>query len=207
MIIRQANYDDLRDIARVHAKCFPEYLSTRIGAGNDCYLLSRFYKEYLDDSPELFLVLEDEQKKIVGFCMGYYMDKTGQQARYMKNNRLKVYSRIAYLLVKRDRLAWAKMKMKFKKPEYVILNPILDGVPNTQIGDMLSVCVLPDLRGKGLSKQMSLQFIDNMKKAGRKYCLVSTNVNNMRAIHFYEKNGFQPWRTIGKSSITFAKKL
>lgn len=207
MIIRQATYDDLRDVARVHAKCFPDYLSTRIGAGNDCYLLSRFYKEYLDDSPELFLVLEDEDKSIVGFCMGYYMDKTDQQARYMNNNKFKVYSRIAWLLLKRDRLAWAKMKMRFKKPEYVILNPILDGVPNSQIGDMLSACVLPDLRGKGYSKQMSLQFIDNMKKAGRKYCLLSIKVKNARAIHFFENNGFVPWRKIGKSSITFVKKL
>ncbi len=207
MIIRQATYDDLPEIARLHALCFPDYLSTRIGSSNDCYLLSKFYKEFIDDNPELFIVAIDDDKKIAGFCMGYYMDKAGQQSKYIRHNRIRVLSRIGWLLLKGDRLAWKKLKLRFKKPTYEILDHSIDDVPMSDIGDMLSMCVLPELKGKGCSKQLTSRFLENMKAHGRKYCLVTMKVGNQRAIGFMKKNGFVPYRKIGTMSITYLRQL
>lgn len=207
MTVRQATYDDLHEIAKVHATCFPNYLSTRIGASDDCFLLSRFYKEYLDDNPELFLVATDDEGKIIGFCMGYYLDKSDQQSNYIRHNRRRVLTRIICLLLKGDRLAWKKLKLKFKKPHYEILDHSLDNVPKSDIGDMLSQCVLPDYRGKGCSSLLTKQYLANMKAHGTKYCLLSMKVGNERAIGFFKKNGFIPYRKIGTTSITYMKEL
>lgn len=58
--IRQATLDDLEQIAKVHFQCFPDSFSTYLGKGRHGYLLQKFYQEYLDDAPELFLVAEDD---------------------------------------------------------------------------------------------------------------------------------------------------
>ena len=207
MTVRQATYDDLHEIAQLHAICFPNYLSTRIGASNDCFLLSRFYKEYIDDNPELFLVATDDNSKIVGFCMGYYMNKSDQQSNYIRHNRWRVLTRIIWLLLKGDKLAWKKLKIRFKKPSYKILDHSLDNVPKSDIGDMLSQCVLPEYRGKGCSGLLTDQYLKNMKDHGLKYCLLSMKVGNERAIGFFKKKGFIPYREIGTTSITYMKRL
>lgn len=207
MTIRQATYDDLREIANVHAQCFPRHLSTRIGSSNDCYLLSRFYKEFLDDSPELFVVAADDNQKIVGFCMGYYFDKARQQSNYIRHNRARVYTRIAWLLFKGDRLAWAKLKLKFKKPHYEVIDHSIDAIPKNEKGDLLSICTLAEYRGKGYAQQMIEEYLLRMKQHGRKVCLLSLSIHNNRALRFYERNGFTPYRKIGTSSITYIKRL
>lgn len=93
-MIRQATIQDLSAIAKVHSICFPDSYSSQlavyqnvIGGGN---LLISFYLEYLNDNPELFLVADDEEKGIVGFCMGYYMDKDDQMQNFMRRNRISV---------------------------------------------------------------------------------------------------------------------
>lgn len=207
MTIRQATYDDLGEIAKVHAQCFPRHLSTRIGSSNDCYLLSRFYKEFIDDSPELFVVAADDSRKIVGFCMGYYFDKSGQQSNYIRHNRARVLTRIAWLLLKGDRLAWAKLKLRFKKPHYEILDHSIDDIQKNEKGDLLSICTLAEYRGKGYAQRMIEEYLHRMKQNGRKICLLSLSVNNNRALRFYERNGFTPYRKIGTSSITYMKRL
>lgn len=65
MKLRNANYQDLRQIVLVHEMCFPNNFSTQLGNK----LLCRLYKEYLDVNSDLFLVGVDGNQ-IVGFCMG-----------------------------------------------------------------------------------------------------------------------------------------
>lgn len=207
MTIRQATYDDLREIARVHAQCFPRHLSTRIGSPKDCYLLSRFYKEFIDDCPELFVVSTDDHNRIAGFCMGYYFTKADQQSNYIRHNRTRVLTRISWLLLKGDRLAWKKLWLRFKKPHYEILDHSIDTVPVSEKGDLLSICTLPEYRGKGYAQKMMEEYLLRMKQHGRNLCLLSLSVDNDRALRFYERNGFTPYRKIGTSSITYMKRL
>ena len=207
MQIRQATYEDLREIARVHAICFPKHLSTRIGAGNDCYLLSQFYKEFINDCPELFVVAVDESDKVVGFCMGYYLDKAGQQSKYIHNNRLRVLSRIGWLMLKGDKLVWRKFKMRYRKPQFEILDHSIDNMPKSDIGDLLSICMIPEFRGKGYAQNMIAEFLTRMKAQGRLICLLSLGVSNARAKRFYERNGFTLYRKIGSTTITLMKRL
>ena len=52
-------------------------------------MLTSFYLEYMKDNPELFVVADDEERGIVGFCMGYYMDKDDQMQNFLR--RVKRY--------------------------------------------------------------------------------------------------------------------
>lgn len=214
-MIRQATINDLEGIAQVHSACFPDSYSTQlsrfkmaIGGGN---LLTSFYLEYIKDNPELFVVAKDEKHGIVGFCMGYYMDKDDQMQNFLRNNRLRVMWKTLLLMLSGNRPTWKKMFSRFKhKPsvsDWTIVNYKYEHILNNQRGDLLSVCVLPDFRGKGYAQCMMERYLAVMKEHGRKLCLLSVKTDNMRARRYYERNGFELYRTRGEEGLTYMKLL
>lgn len=50
-------------------------------------------------------------------------------------------------------------------------------------------------------------YLKALKINGRKICLLSVKQNNERAIRYYERNGFELYRTRGKEGYTFVKLL
>lgn len=207
MTIRQATYEDLPDIARIHKICFPDYLSTKIGGADDGKLLCKFYQEFLDDCPELSIVLTDENDKVSGFTIGYYMDRPGHQERYISKNRWTVARRLLWLMLKGDMQAWSKFMLRFRKPVYYIIDHRLDDVPMSEVGDLLSICIHPDYRGKGYGGMLIEAYLKSMKEQGRKYCLSSTNFDNKEAQRMFTHNGFVPYRKIGSLSLTLVCEL
>lgn len=213
-MIRLATIDDLPLVAKVHAFCFPDSYSTQLSKWHrfdQKNLLSLFYKEFLTDNPELFVVAEDEKNGVVGFCMGYYMDKDDQVQNFMRNNRGKILWKTLLLLLAGNKQTWKKMISRFKhKPvvsDWEIINDKYEHLLNNERGDLLSVCVLPAFRGKGYAQGMMDLYLSEMKKAGRKLCLLSVKQDNERARRYYERNGFELYRTRGNEGITYMKFL
>lgn len=212
-MIRQATINDLDGIAKVHAVCFPESYVTQLSkfqclCGN---LLPEFYREFMNHNPELFVVAEDDNKKIVGFCMGYYMDKDDQMSNFLHKNRIKVAIKSVLLLLTGNKHAWSKITARIiHKPtvaDWTIVNGKYEYITNAERGDLLSVCVLPDCRGKKYAQEMMELYLKQMKDAGRKLCLLSVRQENTRAIKYYERNGFELYRTRGTEGFTFMKLL
>ena len=100
---------------------------------------------------------DDEDKGIVGFCMGYYMDKDDQMQNFMKHNRFKVLWKTLLLMLSGNKQTWNKMLARFKhKPsqsDWTIVNDKNEHILNNQRGDLLSVCVIPEV-----STQIRAQF-------------------------------------------------
>lgn len=214
-MIRQATLKDLPAIARVHRVCFTDSYSSQlmrlncsIGGGN---LLEAFYMEYMNDNPELFVVAEDEDSGIVGFCMGYYMDKDDQMQNFLHKNRLRIIWKTCLLLLVGNKQAWNKILSRLKhKPDvsdWTIVDDKYEYIKNEERGDLLSVCVLPEFRGKGYAQGMMEHYLDAMKKAKRRLCLLSVKTDNKRARSYYERNGFELYRTRGEEGITYMKLL
>lgn len=214
-MIRQATRQDLNSIAGVHSICFPDSYSSQlslfgspIGGGN---LLEAFYMEYMNDNPELFVVAEDEGSGIVGFCMGYYMDKDDQMQNFLHNNRLRILWKTFLLLLIFNKQAWSKILSRLRhKPtvsDWTIINYKYEHISNKKRGDLLSVCVLPKFRGQGYAQKLMDSYLAAMKTSGREICLLSVKTANERARHYYEKNGFELYRTRGTEGLTYIKKL
>lgn len=183
-------------------------LEILLGGGN---LLISFYSEYLKDNPELFWVADDEEKGIVGFCMGYYMDKDDQMQNFVKHNRFKVLWKTFLLMLSGNKQTWNKMLARFKhKPslsDWTIVNDKYENILNNQRGDLLSVCVIPEGRGKGYAQSMMEAYLAAMNTHGRKLCLLSVKTDNLRARRYYERNGFEIYRTRGEDGLTYMKLL
>ena len=207
-IVRQLEKKDMLDVAKVHIQCFPDSYSTVLGNDRDIFLMQAFYTEYIKDAPELFLVGENEQGRISGFCMGYYMERNGQMSAFFKHNLVRISLRTAALLLMGNRTAWSKVMNRFKKSSsWVYLNHEYDNLVAADCGDLLSICVLPEARGNGLAQQLMERYIEVMRRAGRKVCMLTVDIKNERAIRFYIRNGFVPYKEIPGQCRTYIKKL
>lgn len=183
-------------------------LSKRYWGGN---LLVPFYREYLNDAPELFHVACDDAGKIIGFCMGYYMDNDMQMHRFLKKHKWKLAWKTTLLLLMGNHPAWHKVisliRHKPSVSEWQIINTKYESINNNKRGDLLSVCVLPQYRGKGYAQQLMESFLAAMKHSGREICLLSVDTDNMPARRYYERNGFEVYRTRGCDGLTYIKPL
>lgn len=201
-MIRQATENDLDQIAIVHKACFPDSFSTKLGR------LQNFYEEYMITSPELFLVAVDNQEKIVGFCMGYYMEGSNLMKNFLKKNLLPLSLRMVGLLITGNKAAWKKIGSKFSKQgQFEITDKQFSVFTQEKIGDLLSICVLPECRGNGMANELIEEYVRVLEIHGRKLCLLTVAIDNGRGVHFYKKHGFIPYKEIPNLCRTYAKRL
>lgn len=198
-MVRQATLQDLKQIASIHRKCFPNSFSTKLG------YLEKFYSVYMNEAPELFLVGGDNNT-IEGFCMGYYLEKNGFMKKFLKQNMMPLSFKMLKLLLVGDLVAWRKIKSIFKRGEsFQVINEIYSDIPPTEIGDLLSICVIPEARGNGLANELMLKYLNILECKNRKVCYLTVDVENERAINFYLKHSFEPYKEIPNQCRTYAR--
>ena len=209
MKIRQAKVEDLGEVANIHIQCFPESFSTHLGKHKNGLLQQKFYQEYYNDAPELFLVAEDDtlpENSIVGFCMGYYLNQNDQMKRYLKKNFFSIVLRTAWLLLIGNKAAWAKVKARLFRPKnFSQINNI--SISDQETGDLLSICVLPNYRGSGAAQQLIERYQQILIENKKKNCLLTVSVDNARGVRFYERNGFVLYRKLVGEAQTYIKVL
>ena len=207
MTVRNAAPEDLDGIAKVHAACFPDSFSTHLGRAHGFRLLKKFYSLYLKSVPELFLVAENGDGKMIGLCMGYYCEDNTYMKRYLKENFFAVSFRMFLLLLCGDRTAWRKIRSVFEKNETKLITEEFEYITDDRRGDLLSVCVVVEERGKGTAQALMDEYLRILKANGRELCLLTVEKENARGKKFYEKNGFVPYKDVGSISMGYAKKL
>ena len=204
-MVRQATMNDLNNIAVVHTVCFPDSFSTALGARHK--LLEHLYSEYIETNSELFLVAEDKNNEIVGFCMGYYCERNDYQKRFLRNNTTAIIGRMIYLLLSGNRTAWNKIISLFHREKNELIEKRYENIPNDKRGDLLSICVLPEYRGKRISQELIESYEKVLIQNGRVMCLLTVRNKNERGIGFYKKNGYSKYMYKGKDETTFYKMI
>lgn len=206
---RKATVNDLIAVARIHKVCFSEHFASHLCIDKECYLLQRFYNELYDLNPDYFIVSE-EDGAVNGFCVGYRMVRDNFMGNFIKNNRFKVGLHTLRLLICFDKIAWLKVKRQFIKstrPKFEVIDHKYDYISKEETADLLSICVLPEHRGKGYARQLIEDYLKILKDSGMKLCLLSVANENASAKGLYEKCGFIPYRKIGDEGMTYMKLL
>lgn len=191
MKTRLANTEDLPSISTIHKVCFKDSFSTQLGKR----LLSRFYYEYLAQNPDLFIVAEEDDT-LIGFCMGYLCKDSSIMKKFIVHNFLSFAIRCFFLIVTGNPCAWKKLKDLFnrKKESIEVVDESVNDVPDDLKGDLLSICVLPSYRRRGVAENLVCEYLSMMRKKNLKYCLLSVDPNNAKAIRLYERVGFHVYR-------------
>ena len=203
-MVRIATKNDLPKIVRVHKICFPKSFTTAMGTK----LLTKYYEEFMDSNPELFLVsvANTEFFEIDGFCMGYYGENSNCTLNFIKKNCMSFVFRILWLLLIFNGTAWKKVfNMLKNKYKTVTVDESFGVFKHTDSGELLSICVLPEKQGGGAAAMLVDEYLKVLVNNGRHRCLLSVFADNKRAIHFYEKKGFSVFKKIGNISLIYAK--
>ena len=204
-MIRAAAPEDLSEIAIVHAQCFPDSFSTALGKGYHGSLLVKFFEEYLKKVPELFFVAVSDENKIIGYCMGYYINGNNFTKNFLKHNFFKISFQMLRLLLSGNRIAWKKILSLFyrKKSPVQAAPDEIRNLPCEKKGDLLSICVLPPQQGSGTAASLINTFHESLLKNGKTLCFLSVKPENKRAIRFYEKNGYRTYGDSPESIVLF----
>ncbi len=196
IIIRQAKESDIYLITKTHSLCFSHGFTSSLHKLNyNCLgrdLAAAFYLEYLKDFPELFIVAE-ANGTIVGFCMGYYLNKKDQLSRFLKRNAKRLLLKVPVLLLMGDKSTWKKVYQVItnSREKEDVINPYPEDITKDEISDILSICVLPEYRGLNIASRLLDEFITTSRDKQCKVCLLTVEDNNLRAINFYKKMGFE----------------
>lgn len=198
-MVRQATLEDLHSVAKIHMECFSGTVTARLGKLWNGKIVVDYYKEYFNDCPELFLVAENDSGEVVGFCMGYKLEREGKSDKLLiKNHFFTILIGYLYLLLRGDKECWRKLRSFFKRNKITentitVLEPTLFNQPSTEKAELFTIGIFEEYRGLTYGKDLILAYFEACRKVGRKICLISYINENTRAERFYYKNGCMPY--------------
>lgn len=135
--------------------------------------------------------MSEDESGINGFCMGYYMSDNNYMKLFLKHNFISIVLKMLLLLITADKCAWRKLRSLFKKKEQIEFeDDFYKKIEKGKKVDLLSICVIPKIRGKGVSVDLMNLFLSKAKARGRDYCVLSVRRDNPRGIQFYKKNKY-----------------
>lgn len=140
--------------------------------------LTRFYKELIT-SDFSFLVLAEEEGKVIGFASG-----STSPSSFLRHLLAHSFF-FAVMVLFPQALNPSRLKRMFES--FMYPQKIKEG-PKPEL---FSIAVKKEFQGKGVASAMLQEFIEEMKRRGvsRFKLVVGRDLN--RAIAFYEKSGFQ----------------
>ena len=205
-MIRQATLEDLYDVAKIHMECFSGTVMARLGKLWHGKVVIDYYKAYFNDCPELFLVVENDSGKVIGYCMGYKLEREGvSDKQLIRYHFLTIFIGYLYLLIRGDKECWRKFKSIFKFGKSTlgkvsILEPLIYNRPITEKAQLFTIGISEKFRGQAYGKDLILAYFEACRQVGRKICLISYISENKRAESFYYKNSCKPYLEDGNNN-------
>lgn len=176
-----ATINDLGKIADTHISCFPDYFISSLGKK----LVEKYYLEFIKEN-DLFIVAEDNGR-VIGFCMGYIIDETRARDKFIHNNTLALTAKMIKQCLALNRKTISKcygfLTSKIKKRQKSSIEK--------HGGDLLSICVLEEYRGRGISSELVDRFELKLLEKDQKEYWLGVYKTNEAAIRFYKKMGMR----------------
>ena len=178
MIYRNANPNDFKVLAAIHQQAFSGFFLTSLGIK----FLETYYKSSLEDDRSIAVCVIDEAGIIQGFATGS-IQAAGYHRRLFQKNIFRFLS--------------AALRSALHNPSVLVrLAKNLDKNPSKtddrNYAELLSIAILPRLKGSGTGKALLELFEEEVtKRGGHKIALTTDFENNERVIAFYRKCGYE----------------
>lgn len=194
-MIRDANFDDLSQIAELHIESFDDHFLPKLGSK----LLAEYYKAFMDNKNILIVSIDEKTTKINGLVLGTPNTAEGRN-RFIRKNKLRLAMRILLLCLKLDKDTWVRV-LRFIKSFFPGTKSGGPASPSTKpnnpdfkVISLLSICVSRQSRGRGISKALIDNFEERLTKLGYEGYVLTVNKGNERAVGFYNKIGMSVYR-------------
>ena len=204
VVIEKATIKDMAKVAEVHVQCFHGYFISELGTT----LIQRYYQEFLLEDDNLFLIAK-ENENIIGFCMGYVQGKSDARNSFIRNNRFLLTVKILEKGLQFNKIVINRVYLHVKYYFKALFNSTKNISPKQLVdakGDLLSIGVLEQYRGLGVSCQLVRKFEEMLMNKEINTYQLSCYSSNLVAIKFYQKMGLVPIR-ISNIETVFEKVL
>ena len=200
---RNATLEDVQEVAKVHILTQPEYFTSTLGED----LLSKFYSEYIKEDALFVVAIDEDNKKIVGFCMGHYYDSHAELL-WEQKYRKQIIKRLAFKCIQFNKLALSRCMRR-------LVGIFRKGNENTEqyFSHLLSLGVLTEYRGKHIASDLIDMFekkcLENppekVKHLGYD-CTIGAYKWNKAGCKLYEYKGYEIFEE-SKTKFKFRKNL
>lgn len=179
-MIFPARLKDINSIARIHAEAMPDTVMTLAGKET----LRKIYLSLLNNKSAMLLVITVNEK-VVGVIsvVTSYPFKMDNQTKILviKNLLLRPFAPGGI----RDRVMMLfGLRGEYRREPWI-----------------MTVAIDPKMQGRGLGSKLILEVTNQLRKMGKRTVLLDTQYNNVQAISFYEKMGFEHVKRIGHDVI------
>jgi ribosomal protein S18 acetylase RimI-like enzyme len=191
-LIRAISEADLAGISEIHKSAFDETHFTSHLPKN---LLIKFYKKLFEMNPYSFLYEAEEPKKLGGFIIAGYKTQAAIDA-FVKENSFEIFK----IFLRKPKLLKPKIESLITR---IIKKKTFSSGSSLRL---LSIAVAPEFQNQKIGKQL-IGFLEGelVKNNIRQYGL-SVKKDNIKAINFYNRNGYEIENTID-DGIYYLKKI
>ena len=178
MNYRKVKLVEYKILASIHKKAFPDFFLTTLGVN----FLKDYYKASLTSINSISIGAVDDKRNIVGFAVGSIKSKGYHKNLLFENFFL--FTTRAIILILTKPLAIIRLIKNLDKNH--------TSEDDGNYSELLSIGILPELKGSGIGKELLFSFEKEVKiRGGNKIALTTDFENNERVIAFYEKCGYQ----------------
>lgn len=199
----EANAKDMADVAKTHMTCFPDYFLTKLDGGKGEFL-SRYYQYWLGENC-IFFIAKDDQK-CIGFVCGSIKPYSPRML-FEKEQKGLLIKRVSLLLLRFNKMAWQRVFKRIKEKFCMAkAKQPLSAQQEVKEASLLSICVLPEYRGKHISTELVKEFEKKCVSYGVKAYTLSALKINDRGNAFYKKIGMTV-KSESDTSLYYYKEL
>jgi ribosomal protein S18 acetylase RimI-like enzyme len=183
-------------MAQCHVKSFPGSFMTEMGY----YWLRALYRFFIRHNESICRIAIDANGKVVGLAVGgdpHIRDEFLNSALF-RYPHLILWKFFSKRLVRRVLLQELAGKLQRKRTD---THSSYTKIPcsGIRLGNLLSICVLPDYQGAGIGSKLIESFQLACKDKGFQQLTLSVLQENSHAAAFYKKHGWRQSNTFGDS--------
>ena len=177
MIYRTLKPSEYRVLSVIHELAFGQFFLTSLGMR----FLETYYKACLKSNDSIAVCAVNDNNKIIGFATGSVKAKAYHKKLFLRN--LHSFAFRGFVLAITQPASLIRLVMNFEKQA----NPIDD----RNYSELLSIAVLPELKGSGTAKNLLKYFEkEALIRGANRVALTTDYDDNGRVVSFYIKNAY-----------------
>jgi len=178
MKYRLATKEDFRQMALIHQQAFRGFFLTSLGTG----FLRAYYKAVLNCQISIAVCVVDDSGVMQGFASGS-IRAANYHRNLFKKNMLPFLFAVLWSALRNPAVLFRLAKN---------LDKDQSKIDDRNYAELLSIAILPHLKGSGAGKALLDMFEQEViKRGGKKVTLTTDYENNDRVIAFYQKCGYE----------------
>jgi GNAT superfamily N-acetyltransferase len=180
MLLKNINQDNVNEIARIHLISFSGFFLSSLGLN----FLKIYYSSCLKNNNTIAIGLFDESGNLQGFAIGT-SNASGFHKKILINNFDKFFMSLIGIIILRPSILVRLIFNLSKSPQKS---------DTKDYAELLSIAVMPNLKGFGYGKMLLDEFEFNAKKMGvNKIALTTDFYDNETVINFYKTNNYKAY--------------